>query len=240
MNKTALITGASGGLGSALAGRFAKDGYDLILLANKNIDRLNTEAAALRSTYGVDIRTFAGDISDEAFADAVFKDIPRLDVLINNAAVSYVGLLQDMSLADWKNTMGVNLDAAFIFSKRAVPLMLASETKGRIINVSSVWGNCGASMETAYSASKGGLNSLTKALGRELAPSGIPVNAVALGFMDTEMNSHLNEEDKKAVISEIPADRALLPSEAADFIFLLTLAPAYLTSQVITLDGGWT
>ncbi len=240
MNKTALITGASGGLGRELAGRFAKGSYDLVLLANKNTEQLNVLAEELRSQYGVNIRCFSGDISDEAYIDSVFDGLQRLDVLINNAAVSYSGLLQDMSLSDWRRTMSVNLDAAFLFSKKAIPLMLSSETRGRIINVSSVWGSVGASMETAYSASKGGLNSLTKALGRELAPSGIPVNAVALGFMDTEMNARLNEEEKKAVISEIPADRALLPSEAADFIFLLTQAPAYLTAQVITLDGGWT
>jgi 3-oxoacyl-[acyl-carrier protein] reductase len=240
MNKTALITGASGGLGRELALRFAKGSYDLVLLANKNTERLNGQAEELRSLYGVDIHCFSGDISDEVYVGSVFDGLQRLDVLINNAAVSYTGLLQDMSLSEWRRTMSVNLDAAFLFSKKAIPLMLSSGEKGRIINVSSVWGGVGASMETAYSASKGGLNSLTKALGRELAPSGIPVNAVALGFMDTEMNAHLNEEEKKAVISEIPADRALLPSEAADFIFLMTQAPAYLTAQVITLDGGWT
>ena len=240
MNKNVLITGASGGLGRALAERFAKEGFDLILLAHKNPDRLCALADMLRSEYGADIATHSGDIGDEDFVDSVFDSIERLDLLINNAAISYTGLLQDMSLTDWRRTMSVNLDAAFLFSRRAVPLMLASEDRGRIINISSVWGNTGASTEAAYSASKGGLNSFTKALGRELAPSGIPVNAVALGFMDTEMNSHLSEEDKKAVISEIPADRALLPKEAAEFIYLISRAPAYLTAQVITLDGGWT
>ncbi|MCR5118004.1 MAG: SDR family NAD(P)-dependent oxidoreductase [Lachnospiraceae bacterium] len=240
MKKTVLITGASGGLGHALAERFAKAGCDLILLANRNADKLNRHADALRNSFGVSIRTFSGDISDESFIERVFDGITRLDLLINNAAVSYTGLFQDMSLSDWRRTMSVNLDAAFLFSKKAVPLMLSSEDKGRIINISSVWGNTGASMEAAYSASKGGLNSFTKALGRELAPMGIPVNAVALGFMDTEMNTHLNEEEKKAVISEIPADRPLLPEEAAEFIYLISQAPAYLTAQIITLDGGWT
>ncbi len=235
-----MITGASGGLGRALAARFATGGFELILLANKNIDALNAHAESLRAAFGVSVKTFSGDISDEAYINSVFEGLTRLDLLINNAAVSFTGLLQDMSLSDWRRTMSVNLDAAFLFSKKAIPLMLSSDDKGRIINISSVWGNAGASMETAYSASKSGLNGLTKALGRELAPMGIPVNAVALGFMDTEMNSHLNEEEKKAVISEIPADRALLPKEAADFIFMLSAAPSYLTAQVITLDGGWT
>ena len=240
MKKKALITGASGGLGSALAERFAEGGYDLILLANKNTDKLNACVDALRGRHGADITVFSGDIGDEAFVNSVFEGLNKLDLLINNAAVSYTGLMQDMSLSEWRRTMSVNLDAAFLFSKNAVPLMLASEEKGRIINISSVWGNVGASMECAYSASKGGLNSFTKALGRELAPMGIPVNAVALGFMDTDMNARLSEEEKKAVISEIPADRALSTEEAAEFIYLIAHSPAYLTSQVITLDGGWT
>ena len=240
MNKKALITGASGGLGHSLSERFAKGGFDLILLANKNTDKLNALADSLRGTYGVNITVLSGDISDEAFVNSVFEGPDRLDLLINNAAISYTGLMQDMDFSEWRKTMSVNLDAAFLFSKKAVPLMLASEDKGRIINISSVWGNVGASMETAYSASKGGLNSFTKALGRELAPMGIPVNAVALGFMDTEMNAHLSDEEKRAVISEIPADRALTTGEAAEFIYLIAHSPTYLTSQVITLDGGWT
>lgn len=240
MNKKALITGASGGLGHALAERFAEGGFDLILLANKNSAKLNAHAEALRSRYAVNITVFSGDIGDEAYINGIFEGLTKLDLLINNAAVSFTGLMQDMDFSEWRKTMSVNLDAAFLFSKKAVPLMLSSEDKGRIINISSVWGNVGASMETAYSASKGAINSFTKALGRELAPMGIPVNAVALGFMDTEMNAHLSEEEKKAVISEIPADRALTTGEAAEFIYLIAHSPTYLTSQVITLDGGWT
>ncbi|MCR4584092.1 MAG: SDR family NAD(P)-dependent oxidoreductase [Lachnospiraceae bacterium] len=240
MNKNVLISGASGGLGLALSERFAKEGCTLTLLANKNTEKLKKEAERLKALYGCGIKTLAGDISDEAFVREVFDRTKALDILINNAAVSYVGLLQDMSYEDWKHLMGVNLDAVFLFCRAAIPLMLSSPSGGRIINISSVWGNTGASCEAAYSASKGGLNAFTKALGKELAPSGIAVNAVACGFMDTAMNDHLSEEEKMAVISEIPADRALLPEEAAETVFLLSQAPAYLTSQIITLDGGWT
>jgi 3-oxoacyl-[acyl-carrier protein] reductase len=111
---------------------------------------------------------------------------------------------------------------------------------GKIINISSVWGNVGASCEVAYSATKGAVNSLTKALAKEVAPSGIQVNAVACGAIDTEMNSHLSDDDKSALADEIPAGRFGTPAEIAHIVKQLTEAPSYLTGQIITVDGGWT
>ena len=170
---------------------------------------------------------------------ALFQGLSRLDVLVNNAGISYVGLLHEMSPEEWRNVLSTNLDSCFYACKGAIPLMLQRHA-GKIINVSSVWGNVGASMEVAYSASKGGVNAFTKALAKELAPSNIQVNAIACGVIDTSMNACFSAEDMEALRAEIPADRIGDPGEVAALALQLAKAPAYLTGQIITLDGGWT
>ncbi len=161
-----------------------------------------------------------------------------MTLLVNNAGISHIGLLHEMSPEQWQRLMDVNLNALFYTCRLAVPLMLKHHA-GKIINISSVWGNAGASMEVAYSASKGGVNAFTRALARELAPSGIQVNAIACGVIDTDMNRNLSEEEMEALRSEIPADRIGQPQEAAQLLLSLLNAPSYLTGQIITLDGGW-
>ena len=169
---------------------------------------------------------------------ALFQTLPAFDVVINNAGISYVGLLTDMSIQEWNDVISTNLNALFYTCKFAVPKMVHNQ-KGRIINISSVWGNVGASMEVAYSASKGGVNSFTKALAKELAPSNIQVNAIACGVIDTDMNACFSKEDMQYLIDEIPADRLGQPTEIGKLAVLLSEAPEYLTGQVITVDGGW-
>ena len=144
-----------------------------------------------------------------------------------------------MSVEEWHRVMSTNLNSLFYTSKFGVPQMLTNH-KGKIINISSVWGNTGASMEVAYSASKGAVNSFTKALAKELAPSNIQVNAIACGLIDTDMNACFSEEDLQYIIEEIPADRIGKPEEVAKLCLTLAEAPEYLTGQIITLDGGWT
>ena len=134
--------------------------------------------------------------------------------------------------------MDTNLNSLFYTCRQAVPLMVARQS-GRIVNISSVWGNVGASMEVAYSASKGGVNSFTKALAKELAPSHISVNAVACGVIDTQMNKCFNIEERQALQEEIPADRFGRPEEVADLVLQVINAPEYMTGQIITIDGGW-
>ncbi len=158
--------------------------------------------------------------------------------MINNAGISYVGLITDMSDEDWQKTIDTNLSSVFYMCRAAIPHML-SEFSGKIINVSSVWGESGASMEVAYSASKGGLDAFTKALAKELAPSGISVNAVACGLIDTDMNSRLSDEELAEVVSDIPADRIGKPAEVASVILSLAESTNYLTGQIIKVDGGW-
>ncbi len=235
----AFITGASRGIGAAAATAFAAAGYDLVLTCDKTYALLEETGAALEKEYGVCVKCVQADMAKEADVTALFADLDHLDVLINNAGISYVGLLQEMSADSWHDVMGVNLDSCFYTSKAAIPLLLQAGG-GRILNVSSVWGNVGASMEVAYSASKAGLNGLTKALAKELAPSKIAVNAVAFGAIDTKMNDHLSMEEKQALCAEIPADRFGTVEEAAQLLLLLAKAPLYLTGQVITMDGGWT
>ena len=233
-----LITGASRGIGKAIAKAFAEAGYDLILTCSKTLSELEKFAHELES-LGCNCQAFQVDASDATQVEALFASIERLNVLVNNAGISYVGLLHEMSPEEWRKVLSTNLDSCFYTSKHAIPLMLKNHA-GRIINISSVWGNVGASTEVAYSASKGGVNAFTKALAKELAPSNIQVNAIACGVIDTSMNACFSEEDMEALRAEIPADRIGDPEEVAKLALQLVNAPAYLTGQIITMDGGWT
>ncbi len=236
--KTVLITGASRGIGAAAAELFAAQGCSLILTCRRSIEQLNENARRLSSQYGVLCRAFQADMGCEAEAEALFSNISGLDVLINNAGISHIGLLAEMTADQWRQVMASNLDACFFACRAAIPLLLKKH-RGKIINVSSVWGSCGASMEVAYSASKGGVNAFTKALARELAPSNIQVNAVSFGVIDTQMNAHFTEDEREALRQEIPAGRFGTPQEAARLLLMAAQAPDYLTGQIITLDGGW-
>ena len=238
MSKTALITGASRGIGAAIAEGFAKEGYDLILVAHRSADLIKDISKRLNDKYGVSCTYHVGDLGDSTFVNSIFDSMDELDVLVNNAGISHIGLLQDMTDEEWHRLMASNLDSVFYCCRAAIPLMLKKHS-GHIINISSAWGLVGAGMEVAYSASKGGLNSFTKALGKELAPSSIAVNAIACGVIDTEMNSFLSEDEKTALIDEIPAGRMGTPKEVAETALMLANAPAYLTGQIIGLDGGW-
>ena len=239
MNKTALITGASRGIGKAIAKEFATQGYDLYLTCISSIASLKEYARELEQTHGIHCLAIQADMGHYEDVSRVFEKIPTLDVLVNNAGISFVGLLSDMTPEEWHRVMHTNLDDCFYTSKLAIPMMLQSHS-GRIINISSVWGNVGASMEVAYSASKGGVNTFTKALAKELAPSNIQVNAIACGLIDTDMNKCFSPEDLEAVTAEIPADRMGNPEEIAKLTYQLATAPTYLTGQILTIDGGWT
>lgn len=238
MRKKALITGASRGIGEAIAKELARQGFDLTLTCLNSLDRLKELAGGLEKKYGVSCHIFQGDMGDPETVDRLFDGLNRLDVLINNAGISHIGLLSDMSVSQWKRVMSTNLDSCFYTCRRAIPLMVHAK-QGRIINISSVWGQAGASMEAAYSASKGGVNSLTKALAKELAPSNIQVNAIACGVIDTDMNRCFAPEEMASLIEEIPADRIGRPEEVAALAGQLITAPAYMTGQIITIDGGW-
>ena len=238
MKNHVLITGASRGIGAATAELFAAEGWELTLTCMHHPDQLHQLAERLGDVSSSPIRTRVGDVADPAFAETLFSDLPPVSVLINNAGIAHIGLLQDTSAEDWNRVLSVNLSGPFYMIKAALPGMLR-EKDGRILNISSVWGNVGGAMETAYSASKGGLNALTKALAKELAPSKIAVNAIAFGCVDTEMNACFSEEERATLAEEIPAGRFATTAEAAEIIFRAAQLPAYVTGQILTADGGW-
>ena len=236
--RTVLITGASRGIGAAIAEEFARAGYNLTITCISNTNRLASLAEHLSSECGIECNTYVGDLSKSENVTELFKIAGSPDILINNAGISYVGLITDMTFEEWDNIISTNLSSAFYCSKLAIPGMIKRKS-GKILNISSVWGIHGASTEVAYSASKGGLNSFTKALAKELAPSNIQVNAIACGLIDTDMNKCFSSEDLDMVISEIPADRIGLPAEVASLALQLCTNNTYLTGQIISLDGGW-
>lgn len=233
-----LITGASRGIGRAIAQKFAEAGYDLTLCCVNNIESLEMFARELTQAYDTTITALRCDVGNSSSINEMFEKITPPDIVINNAGISYVGLITDMSDDDWLKTINTNLNSVFYVCRAAVPHMI-NRKSGKIINISSVWGEVGASTEVAYSASKGGVNAFTKALAKELAPSGISVNAVACGMIDTEMNSHLLPEDITSIIEEIPADRMGTPVEIAKVVLDLAQSTNYLTGQIIRVDGGW-
>lgn len=242
MNKTVLITGASRGIGRAVAHRFAKAGYALVINCSKSADALMALKCELEQNFGTRVLASIGNIGEYSYVEKLFQEIKEefggVDIVVNNAGISHIGLLSDMSANEWHRIIDVNLSSVFYTSKLAIPYMLSNK-KGKIINISSVWGNIGASCEVAYSASKGGMNSFTKALAKELAPSNIQVNAIACGCIDTEMNRCFSEEERQDLIDEIPAGRFGTPEEVAELTYSLATGHNFLTGQIISLDGGW-
>lgn len=240
-NKTVLITGSSRGIGKAIAIKYAKEGYSVIINCAHREEELQAAKKEIES-YHAPCMTFLGDISSYDIATELFQQIyntfGHLDILVNNAGISYMGLFTEMSPSDWYKVINTNLTSVFNCCRLAAPDMI-SRKSGKIINISSVWGSVGASCEVAYSASKGGINALTKALAKELAPSNIQVNAIACGVIETEMNGFLSQEDKDSLIEEIPSNRMGSPEEVGELVYQLTYGNAYLTGQIIHLDGGW-
>ena len=241
MKKNVLITGASSGIGRETALIFAKNGYNTTIVCRSNKDALTDLNNKILSFGGTSF-AFLKDVSQFNEVESLFDELKKVnflpDIIINNAGISYVGLLQDMTGDDWRRIIDTNLSSAFYCSKLAIPHMI-NKKSGRIINISSMWGNAGASCEVAYSASKGGLNTFTKALAKELAPSGISVNAIAFGAVDTRMNSFLSNEEKKELINEIPAGYMLSAKDAAKIVYSVANLDSYVTGQIIGADGGF-
>lgn len=237
-----LVTGASRGIGKAIALTFAKAGYDLIITSHTSNEALS-EVEALILETSVRCLKVQSDIGSYEATEHLFQQIKsftnELHVVVNNAAISHLGLITDMSSKEWQRLMDVNLSGLFHTTKFAVPMMLQHQY-GSIINISSVWGQTGASCEVAYSASKGGMNSFTKALAKELAPSNIRVNAIACGVIDTQMNQWLDQDERSSLIEEIDLQRLGTPEEIAEAVlFIASKKAGYMTGQIITIDGGF-
>ena len=234
--KTVLITGASRGIGAAAARRFAAEGWRIAL----NYNTSQTAAGALAAELGgLAVRA---DVSDphqaRAMAETVLREFGRLDALVCNAGTDWQGLLQDMSDADYRRVMGTDLDGVFFVCRAVLPQMLRQKS-GKIVTVSSMWGQVGGSCEAAYSAAKAGVIGLTKALAKEVGPSGIAVNCVAPGVIDTEMNAHLGPQALSELAEETPLGRlGTVEDVAAALFFLCSPAADFLTGQVIAPNGG--
>lgn len=237
----AILTGASRGIGRAIALQLAQSGYDLFLLARKEQEKLEGCAALCRAA-GARVVTRLADVSDSSACAEVFsvfdRHFPAPNLLVANAGISHLGLLQDMTPEDWDHMIRTDLSSCFYLSRLAIPRMLHAGS-GKLIFLSSVWGSRGASCEVAYSAAKGGVNSFTRALAKELAPSNIQVNAIAPGAIDTDMNAWLDAEERRALEDEIPAGRLGTAEEVAALVCQLAAAPAYFTGNILTLSGGW-
>ena len=241
MNKTVVVTGASRGIGRAVSIYYAQNGFNVCICCRKNSEMLEKVRQEILN-YGVECIAYTGDIGNfqkcETFFKLIAQSYSKIDILVNNAGISHIGLLQDMSPDEWHNIVEANLTSVFNCCKLAIPIML-SRHAGKIVNISSVCGCVGASTEVAYSATKGGINSFTKALAKELAPSNIQVNAIACGIIDTDMNGFLNDDELQSVLDEVPAGRIGKPEDVAKLAFDITNTSDYLTGQVIKLDGGW-
>ena len=236
-NKCVLIVGGSRGIGSHTVRVFSRDGWKVAFTYKNSED----EALLLAKECGA-LAIKADSLNEEEIVNAVescTKTFGGVDCLVNNAAVSSFSLLTDVSLEEWRRVMSIDLDAPFLYSKAVLPYMI-SKKSGKIINVSSMWGIVGASCEVAYSTAKAGLIGFTKALAKEVGPSGITVNAVAPGVIDTEMNSHLSADDLSLLSDETPLCRIGRPEEVAEAILFLAQDKAdFITGAVLNISGGF-
>lgn len=241
MSKTAIITGASRGIGKACALELAKHFEYIVINSYKHKEDLEQTKQEIEE-FGAKCFAFTGDIGNFEFVKEMMKEViatcPNVDLLVNNAGIAHIGLLSDMEIDEWNRIINTNLTSVFNCCKNIIPDMVKRKS-GHIINISSMWGLSGASCEVAYSAAKGGVNAFTKALAKELAPSNIRVNALACGAIDTEMNACIPPEDLEAFCEEIPACRLGKPEEIAKAILHLYESPFYLTGEVIKIDGGY-
>ena len=242
MKKTALVTGGAGGIGEAIVRRLCADSFTVVI----NYFSSEEKAKALSSELvlsGFDCFAVKADVSDEKQVESMISQIVEktggIDVLVNNSGVALQKLFDLTSAEEWQKIQSVNLTGTFNCAKAVVPHMISGKY-GRIINISSMWGQVGASCEVAYSAAKAGVIGLTKALAKELAPSGITVNAIAPGLIETNMNSNLSIEELSDFVSEIPLGRMGSADEIAAAIeFLASDKADYITGQILGINGGF-
>lgn len=238
--KTILITGASGDIGKEIAKTLAKNN-NLVLLGNKNIKGLNEFVKQLSTKHDIIVQKC--DLSDFETAENILSNVTKtlnIDVLINCAGTSLFQQIQDTTENDYNKIFDNNLKSTIIATK-VISKNMISNKKGKIINISSIWGCVGSSMESLYSASKGAINTLTLALAKELGPSNITVNAVCPGLIDTKMNSNLSTQTKNDIVESTPLSRIGTPKDVANLVeFLASDKSNFITGQIITIDGGWT
>ncbi len=240
-SKVVLVTGSSSGIGKGIATLFAKQGYKVVLNCKSSVDSMDTLKEEL-STFNPNILAIQCDVSVYSEAEKMLTTIKEtfgnVDILINNAGVSEFGLFTDVKPENLNNTISTNLNSCLNCTHLALPNMIKNQC-GTVINISSIWGNVGASCEVLYSTSKSAINGFTKAIAKEVAPSNVLVNAIACGLIDTRMNGNLSSDDINAFVEEIPLSRQGTPKEVAEMCLFLAEKNSYMTGQVLTLDGGY-
>lgn len=234
--RNVVITGGSRGIGAAIAEAFCKSGDKVFIIYEKN------DARAARIAAKTGAVAIKADVSDEAAVKAAAEKIHEacdsVDVLVNNAGIAEIKMFCDITPAEWDRMFAVNVRGAFLMTQAFLPDMIHKKS-GKIINISSIWGETGASCEVHYSATKAALIGFTKALAKELAPSGVSVNAICPGVIETEMNECLDSETKAALLEEIPAMRLGTAEEVAQLaVFLASSGADYITGQVVGINGG--
>lgn len=243
--KVALVTGASGGIGKAIAQKFIDNGYFVVGQYNSGKNSIDEFTEQLKeqgkSDYFFGVKADLSNTQDiNDMMDNVLNSFKSIDVLVNNAGVSLTKLITDTTLDDWNKVFDVNVKSAYLITNRVLKGMI-SKKFGKIVNVSSMWGLVGSSMEVCYSASKASLIGFTKALAKEVGPSNINVNCVCPGVINTPMNARLTKEDLTDLASETPLNRIGKPEEVADLVYFLASENSkFITGQVISCDGGFT
>ena len=241
--KTAVVTGASRGIGAACAVAMAKAGYNVILGYKEQKEKAENLAKVLIEGYGIAAIAVQADVSDskqaQELVDVAYRNFGRVDVLVNNAGIAGYKLFTDITDEEWNEMIGTNLTGVFNCSRAAVKYMVSAHS-GSIVNISSMWGQVGASCEVHYSASKAGVIGLTQALAKELAPSGVRVNCICPGVIKTDMLSEIDDETVASLIEETPLGRLGTPKDIADSVaFLCSDGASFITGQVLSVNGGF-
>ena len=242
--KTAVITGASGGIGSAAALAFAQDGYNIALQYNKNRDRAFALAEKIEKAFNVSALPVQADVSSSQAVGRMFDEIEkffgRADVLVNNAGIAQQRLFTDITDEEWKKMLGTNLDGVFYCSREVLKRFMIKTHSGVILNISSMWGQVGASCEVHYSAAKAGVIGLTKALAKEVGLSGIRVNCIAPGVGMTDMMKSFDEQTIIELREETPLNALGTPEDIAQAaVFLCSDKAKFITGQVLGINGGF-
>ena len=238
--KIIIITGASRGIGREIAKTLAREGYTIIANYNKSekeAQKLKKELQEENKEIDIYKANIANEEETQEMIKYVIKKYKKIDVLINNAGIDKIQLVTEVTKKDWDEIINTNLYGTFYISQQAAKNMIQNK-QGKIISISSIWGQIGASMEVVYSISKAGVDGLTKALAKELGPSGIQVNSIAPGFIKTEMNSNFNEQEINEIKDEIPLQNLGECTDIAKCVKWL-IEDNYVTGQVIAINGGW-
>lgn len=242
MRRVALVTGGSRGIGAACVELLARQGWSVAFFSRGGREQTGLRTEAWRGE-GLDVSWYACDVSSpeevQSAMARVLLDLRHVDLLVNNAAIAQIGLFTDTTEEQWRRMFAVNVDGAYRCTRAVLPGMI-SRGKGAIVNISSMWGEVGASCEVAYSASKAALIGMTRALAKELGPSGVRVNCITPGVIDTDMNAALDADTRQALMDETPLGRLGTPEEVARAVaFLAGEEASFITGQVLGVSGGF-